>query len=50
MADVSTPLGLTVIAGLATYGVLGYVLGVITRADVDSFSAADSTLLEPPPV
>jgi O-antigen/teichoic acid export membrane protein len=31
----SLPFGVTVIAGLVSYAVLGYLLGVVTRADLD---------------
>jgi hypothetical protein len=44
------PFGITVIAGLVAYAVLGYVLGVVTRADLDLLLARRAALPEPPPL
>jgi O-antigen/teichoic acid export membrane protein len=44
------PFGVTVIAGLVTYALLGYVLGVVTRSDFDLLLARRAALSEPPPV
>lgn len=44
------PFGVTVIAGLVTYALLGYVLGVVTRSDLDLLLARRAALSEPPPV
>jgi O-antigen/teichoic acid export membrane protein len=46
----SLPFGVTVIAGLVTYALLGYVLGVVTRADLDLLLARRAAFSEPPPV
>jgi O-antigen/teichoic acid export membrane protein len=44
------PLGVTVLVGLVTYAVLGYVLGVVTRADLVLLLARRPALPEPPPL
>jgi O-antigen/teichoic acid export membrane protein len=44
------PFGVTVIAGLVAYGLLGYVLGVVTRADLDLLLARRPAVSEAPPV
>ena len=44
------PFGVTVLIGLVAYAVLGYVLGVVTRADLDLLLARRPALPEPPPL
>jgi O-antigen/teichoic acid export membrane protein len=42
----SLPFGVTVIAGIVAYTVLGYALGVVTRADVDLLLARRASVSE----
>jgi O-antigen/teichoic acid export membrane protein len=44
------PFGVTVIAGLVSYALLGYLLGVVTRADLALLLARRAAFSEPPPV
>jgi O-antigen/teichoic acid export membrane protein len=44
------PFGVTVVAGLVAYTFLGYVLGVVTRADLALLLARRAAFSEPPPV
>jgi hypothetical protein len=44
------PFGVTVVAGLVAYAFLGYMLGVVTRADLALLLARRAAFSEPPPV
>ena len=44
------PFGVTLLAGMVAYALLGYVLGVVTRADLDLLLARGRALPEPPPL